>query len=104
MGDGFWFSAVLGSGIGGIYVFLVFLSLRIAVRRPKHSFIIVILGGMTIRLFLAVTAIAIVIALVPVDKVVFLTAFLGVFLIGLTIEVVILYRQQKSTERQKTNE
>jgi hypothetical protein len=59
---------------------------------------------MTIRLFLAVTAIAIVIALVTVDKVVFLTAFLGVFLIGLTIEVVILYRRQESTERQKTNE
>ena len=104
MEDGFWFSAVLGSGIGGIYVLLVFLSLRLAVRRSKHSFITVILGGMGIRLFLAVTAIVIIIALVPVDQVVFLTAFLGVFLIGLTIEVVILFRQKGSPESRKTSE
>ncbi|GMQ82348.1 MAG: hypothetical protein BMS9Abin05_1797 [Rhodothermia bacterium] len=104
MEDGFWFSAILGSGIGGIYILLVFLSLRLAARQSKHSFITVILGGMAIRLFLAVAAIAIIIALVPIDKVIFLTAFLGVFLIGLTIEVVIFHRQQGSPESRKTSE
>ena len=99
MGEGFWFSAILGLGIGGIYVLLVFLGLRVALRRKKHSFMNIIFGGMAIRLFLSVAAIAIVIALAPVDKAVFLTVFLGVFLIGLIVEVVLLHRQQGSPQK-----
>ena len=104
MEEGFWFSAVLGLGIGGIYALLVFLSLRLTLRQTKRSFVTVIIGGMAMRLFLAVAAIAIIIALAPVEKVVFLAAFLGVFLIGLTTEVVILHRQQGSPEIGKSSE
>lgn len=103
MEEGFWFSAVLGLGIGGVYVLLIFLGLKLALRQKKHSFMLFIFGGMTVRLFLSVAAIALIIALVPIEKAVFLTAFLGVFLIGLIVEVVILHRQQGSPSNGETS-
>lgn len=96
MGDGF--SVILGLVIGGLYILLVYVSLRLALGQSKRSFMLFVFGGMALRLFLAVAAIAMIIALVPVKQIVFLAAFFGVFLIGLVLEITILHRQSDSTK------
>jgi len=98
MGDGFWFSAFLGLVIGGVYTLLVFASLRLAFGKANRSFMLFVFGGMALRLFLAVASIAIIIALIPVKKMIFLAAFFVVFLIALVIEIVILHRHIDSTK------
>ena len=81
-----------------MYILLVYGSLRLALGQSKQSFMLFVFGGMAIRLFLAVAAIAMIIALVPVKQVVFLAAFFGVFLIGLVLEITILHRHSDSTK------
>ncbi len=103
MEEGFWFSALIGLGIGAMYVLMVFLGLRLALRQKKHSFMAVVLGGMALRLFLAVGVIAIIVAVTDVDKVVFLATFLGVFLIGMIVEVVFLHQHSGSADSQHSD-
>jgi len=97
MEDGFWFSTALGLGTGGIYLLLVYLSLRLARSMGRRMFMMVVFGGMAIRLFVAASIIALIIALAPVSKVVYLAAFFVVFLIGLTLEVVVVHRERTAT-------
>jgi hypothetical protein len=94
MEDGFWFSTALGLGTGGIYLLLVYLSLRLARGMGRRMFMMVVFGGMAIRLFVMASVIAIVIALASVSKVVYLAAFFVVFLIGLALEVVVVHRER----------
>ncbi len=96
MGDGF--SVILGLVTGGFYILLVYVSLRLALGQTKQSFMLFVFGGMAFRLFVAVAAIAMIIALVPVKQIVFLAAFFGVFLIGLVLEIAILHRHSDSTK------
>ncbi len=74
------------------------MKLRLALGRSKQSFMLFVFGGMAFRLFLAVAAIALIIALVTVNNVVFLAAFFGVFLIGLVLEIAVLHRHSDSTK------
>ena len=77
MGDGF--SVILGLVTGGFYILLVYVSFRLALGQTKQSFMLFVFGGMAFRLFVAVAAIAMIIALVPVKQIVFLAAFFGIF-------------------------
>ena len=96
MEEDFWLSAILGSGIGGIYILLSVISHRLALKKETQPFMLIVFGGMAIRLFVTVAAIALIFALVPVAKAVFLTAFLCIFLVGLVVEIWILHRQTNS--------
>lgn len=92
MDVGFWLSALLGLCSGGIYVLFAYLSFRTALKKSNHSFMMIVLGGIAIRLFGAAAFIALVIALAPIHEVAFLTAFFIIFLIGLILEVVVINR------------
>ena len=96
MEDGLWYSVILGLGTGGIHVLLVYLSLRMAKGRGPGSFVMIVFGGMAIRLFVAVAIIALVFALAEVSKVVYIATFFCIFLIGLISEVFVLHRYQAS--------
>ncbi|NNE34636.1 MAG: hypothetical protein HKN13_05345 [Rhodothermales bacterium] len=84
--------------IGGIYVLLVFGTVRLAQKRSRKSFMLIVLGGMSLRLFLAIASIALIFALVPINKQVFLAAFFAVFLIGLVLETVMMHRHGTSSD------
>ncbi|MFT4603470.1 MAG: hypothetical protein ACI9W4_000184 [Rhodothermales bacterium] len=55
---------------------------------------LVALGGMTARLFVAATAVALVLAFAPVLPMVFVVSFFAVFAMALTLEITLLHRQQ----------
>ncbi len=93
MADGFWFSALLGAGIGGIYGISAYLISRSALQKSNRTFLLLVLGGMSARLFLTLAVITIILIAVPVDKPVFVIAFLALFVVGLVIETLILHRR-----------
>jgi len=96
MEDGFWFSAALGIATGGMYVLLVYAGLRLARGMGRKTFMMIVFGGMAIRLFVAAAVIALVVALAPVSKIVYLATFFGFFLIGLILEVIVVHRNRFS--------
>lgn len=75
-----------------MYVASSYVSVRVALRKPERLFNLLVLGGMAIRLFLAVSIIAVVIAIVPVDLRTFIASFFTVALIGMIFEVLKLHR------------
>ena len=96
MEDGIWFSLALGLATGGIYLLLMYLSLRLARDRSRHSFMMIVFGGMGVRLFVAAATVTLVIVLAPVSEVVYLSTFFCLFLIGLVLEVLVLHRRYAS--------
>ncbi|MFT5144843.1 MAG: hypothetical protein ACI80V_002575 [Rhodothermales bacterium] len=92
--DGFVLGLTLGIGFGVIYGGVSFFTYRVALRRSYQTFMVVAFGGMVARLFIALTAITLVIVFVAVDLAAFVSSFFAVFAIALTIEVVMLHRQQ----------
>ena len=98
MVDEFWISAIFGIITGGIYVLSGYVSLRLALKRSNQSLMMVVFGGMALRLFVAVSAIALIFALAPIDQKIFLAAFFVVFVIGLVLEISVLHRQSDTTK------
>ena len=103
MADEFEFSLYLGAFIGAVYVLIAYLSFRFAIGRSQRTFLIVAIGGISVRLFIAVGAIALVLALVAVNQPAFVGGFFAVFVLGLILEVVLLHRRQVAVS-EKANE
>lgn len=99
MVDGFWFSAMLGAGIGGMYGLSAYFMSRSALHKSNRAFMVLVLGGMSARLFLTLIVIAIILVVVPIDKTVFVTTFFALFLVGLVLEITILHRRQSGTAK-----
>ncbi len=82
----------LGALLGLCYTFANVLVVRIA--RNTSKFVPIVLGGMVVRMFAALTALMIIIQLFPVILPVFTGTFLFIVLIGIFAEIAWLIRQE----------
>jgi len=92
-------SLILGTLIGACYVISAYASFRFALGRSQRVFLLVALGGVGVRLLVAASLIALVIALVQVNQAYFLGSFFSIFVIGLIVEVTMLHRKQLGASR-----
>ena len=90
---GLWWSALLGGVLGLCYIGASVLAIWLA-RRTIH-FLVVVIGGMLLRMAAALAALVFVVLLFPVSISAFIGTFLSVFLAGLIIEVVWLLRRNQ---------
>ncbi len=88
-----WWSAGLGIGIGLLYSLASLVTNRIALRQEQRLFMVIVLGGMVARMMAALLAVVLILWLVPVEQAVFVGSFLGVFIIGMMVEVWSLHRK-----------
>ncbi|MEM1126520.1 MAG: hypothetical protein AAGI71_07705 [Bacteroidota bacterium] len=88
-------SAAIGSGLGLVYVASSLWGVRRALRaQDAERFMLFALGGMSVRLFVALALFALVLAATSVQRPAFVAAFLTLFVIGLVIEIVLVVRHQ----------
>ena len=87
-------SIALGIAFGLLYGIASYVTYRVALRKSSRTFMMVAFGGMALRLMVAMMAIALVLALSPVQPLPFVTSFFAVFAMALTLEVTVLHRQQ----------
>jgi hypothetical protein len=99
MTDGILFSLLPGASIGAVYGLSAYISFRVALDRPDRLFMLIVLGGMALRLFIAVLTIALILVLSNVDQEVFLISFFAVFAVGLAAEILFLHRRQLETAK-----
>ena len=83
-----------GAGIGAVYVLSAYLMFRFSLSRGQRMFLIVALGGIGIRLLVAVSVITLILVLTSVNQPAFLGGFFAVFVLGLILEIVLLHRGQ----------
>ena len=83
----FWLSVALGLGLGALYVGTSFLANRYAVRQEQRRFMVIVLGGMLVRILVALVLVALALLLLPVKPGPFIGCFFIVFVIGLVGEV-----------------
>ena len=88
-----WWSAGLGIGIGLLYGLASLVANRFALRQDQHLFMVIVVGGMVVRMLTAVVAVALILWLLPVVQAVFIGSFLGVFITGMVVEVWSLHRK-----------
>jgi len=96
-------SVLSGVGIGVLYVLSAYMTFRYALSRGQRMFLIIALGGIGIRLFVAISVITLVLVLSPVNQPAFLGGFFAVFVLGLILEVLMLHRSQLAAS-QKTGD
>ena len=82
-----WLSVGLGLAIGVLYIFASLAANRYAVRQEQSRFVVIVLGGMLVRILGAMVFVALVLLLLPVAQAPFIGTFFGVFVIGLVWEV-----------------
>ncbi len=99
MSDVFLLSLVSGVAIGAVYGLSAYASYRFALDRENRLFMLVVLGGMALRLFVTVLVLVLILILGRVNQGVFLISFMAVFALGLVIEVVFLHRRQQTAAR-----
>ena len=92
-----WWSAGLGIGIGLLYSLASLVTNRIALRQDQRLFMVIALGGMLVRMMTALVVVVLILGLFPVDQVAFIGSFLGVFIIGMVVEVWSLHRKLSAT-------
>lgn len=85
-----WVSILLGGLLGLCYVAASAFVTRFA--RHTQQFVIVVFGGMLVRMALALAALVMASLLLPVSMLAFTAAFLCVFLVGLGVELVWILR------------
>ena len=85
-------SVGLGVGLGLAYIFASYVSNQLALRSTQ--FMLIVVGAMMLRMFIALVLLAVVLLMLPVANAVFLGGFFVVFGIGLVIEVVTLHRRK----------
>lgn len=100
--DAYILSLSLGIGFGLVYGVVSYLTYRVALSRSPQTFMVIAFGGMTIRLFVAAAAVALVLAFAPVLPMVFIVSFFAVFAMALTLEITLLHRQQTRQAIQST--
>jgi len=96
MSEGIWISALAGGGLALLYSAAALFLGRIAMRSSRQTFMMIVMGGMVARLFVAVIILTLVLLFAPVHSMAFLGGFFVVFVIGLTIEILTLHRQQQA--------
>ena len=95
----FWFSVGLGAGIGLLYGLVSYLGYKRALLASHHRFLLLALGGMTVRLLVVVSLIAVILSLSLVQATPFVGAFFAVFIVALVLEVLALHRRQPARAR-----
>jgi len=98
MSDGILISAFAGAALAALYSVSALGLGRIAMRSSRRNFMMIVMGGMMARLFVAIIILTLVLLFAPVNKMAFLLGFFVIFVIGLTAEVLTLHRQQLSKE------
>ncbi|MDE2955492.1 MAG: hypothetical protein OXU68_00570 [Bacteroidota bacterium] len=86
-----WWSILLGVMLGLGYVTASMLVSRLA--RRSQRFVLVVLGGMLVRIAAAVVILVASALLLPVYAPAMIAAFLCVFLVGLGVEVLLILRK-----------
>jgi hypothetical protein len=92
MGHETLWSTVAGALIGIVYASASLTMNRRARTVGPKRFMAIVLGGMALRIFAALSLVALVLVLTPVRDDVFLGAFLVSFICGLVAEIVVLHR------------
>ena len=94
MGAGEWLGLVLGSGLGVLYILASFLMLVLGARNSARTrrFYRIVLGGMLVRMAVALLLFMLGALLLPVGVPAFTLAFFFVFVVGLAGEVAWLHR------------
>ncbi|MEZ4703015.1 MAG: hypothetical protein R2834_21965 [Rhodothermales bacterium] len=88
-----WFGLLLGFVIGGLYGAAVFGVVNLANRFQDNRFLLFVFGGMLLRMVVVLLVVSAVLLFVPVHIVAFASALAGSILLGLGLEVWILYRR-----------
>ena len=94
-----WWSAGLGIGIGLLYSLASLVTNRVALRQEQGLFMMLVLGGMLVRMLAALVAVILILWLIPVEQVVFIGSFLGVFVIGMALDVWRLHRTLSASRK-----
>ena len=82
-----WWSVGLGAAIGLIHGVISLLASRLALGKGVRTFMMIVLGGVLVRMAAALIAVVLVLLLLPVEQVAFVGSFMGVFLVGMIVEV-----------------
>ena len=80
-----------GSVLGFSYAFAGYFMSRRAQTSPD-KFMLWVAGGMLVRMFVALTIIAVVLATVPMQTTIFLGVFLTIFVLGVIVEIAVAHR------------
>ena len=94
-----WWSAGLGIGIGLLYSLASLVTSRLALRREQGLFMVIVFGGMLARMLAALVAVVLILWLIPVEQVIFIGSFLGVFVIGIGADVWRLHRARSASRK-----
>ena len=99
MSDGILISALSGVGLAFAYSAAATFLGRIAMRSSRRTFMMIVMGGMVARMFVALLILTLVLVFAPIHKTAFLLGFFVVFLIGMTYEILSLHKQQQAASR-----
>ncbi len=88
-----WGSVGLGIGIGLLYNAASLVANWYAMRQNQRVFLLIVVGGMVVLMTIALALVALVVVLVPVQQTAFFASFLGVFVMGMIVEVLRLHRK-----------
>lgn len=89
-------SAALGFSFGAVYVGLGVLVRRLAHRVPPRLGLHVALGGLVVRLTVALAAVAVVLTRTEVDSGAFVLSFFGVFVLNVAFDLTHLVRSGRA--------
>ena len=92
-----WWSAGLGAGIGLLYSAASLVATWFALRQDQRLFMVIVLGGVIVRMATALVIVVLILWLLPVEQVAFIGSFLGVFILGMIVEVWRLHRRLSAT-------
>lgn len=80
-------SIALGMGIGLLYGVASLLGARLSKGRNAQQFTTIILGGMVIRIVVAICVIAVILIWIPVETLAFIGAFAATILVVMVVEI-----------------
>ena len=80
-------SVALGMGIGILYGAASLLGVRLSKGRNVQQFTTIILGGMFIRIVVAICIIAVIFIWIPVETIAFIGAFAATILVVMVVEI-----------------
>lgn len=88
---------IFGLLLGVIYIMASWLTYRLASGQSDATFFKIYFGGMTVRMFVTLLAVGVVLLVFDVPEIAFLGAFFLVFVLGLVLEVLLLHRRQSNS-------
>lgn len=97
MMDSWWLGVAVGVGLGLAYGVVSVLVNRWALGLPRtQTFVWVSVGGIIVRLAVALMVVMWVVGFTPIRVTAFIGAFFMVFVLGLALEIAILHRAAKT--------